>query len=89
MVSVPTDVPPTMIVVGATAKLIAGGRSAAMVIVSGDEPVPPALVALMVALVVPPAVGVPVITPVAVLTVKPTKRPVALKLVGRLFAVMV
>ena len=46
------------------------------------EPVPVPLVAVMVALVVPTAVGVPVIEPVAVFTVRPAGRPEALKLVG-------
>ena len=40
-------------------------------------PVPPALVALMVTLLVPAAVGVPVIAPVPVLMLKPAGRPVA------------
>ena len=40
-------------------------------------PVPPALVALMVTLLVPAAVGVPVISPVPVLMLKPAGRPVA------------
>ena len=40
-------------------------------------PAPPTLVALMVTLLVPAAVGVPVITPVPVLMLKPAGRPVA------------
>ena len=52
------------------------------------EPVPPALVALMVTLEVPAAVGVPEINPVVVLTLKPAGSPVALKLVGLLLAVI-
>jgi hypothetical protein len=47
------------------------------------------LVALMVTLVVPAVVGVPEITPVLVLTVRPAGSPVALKLVGLLVAVIV
>src|SRR5271155_1888258 len=42
------------------------------------EPVPLALVALMVTLLVPATVGVPVIAPVAVLTLSPAGSPVAL-----------
>ena len=40
-------------------------------------PVPPALVAEIVTLLVPAALGVPVIAPVPVLTLKPAGRPVA------------
>jgi len=54
--------------------------------VSVAEPVPPALVALIVMLVLAAAVGVPVISPVDVLTLKPAGSPVALKLVGLLLA---
>ena len=71
MVSVPTEVPPTMIVVGATAKLMVGGRRPAMVIMTLPLPVPPALVALRVTVVVPATLGVPVMAPVAVLRVSP------------------
>jgi len=46
------------------------------------EPVPPALVALIVTLVVPDALGVPDIAPVLVLTLNPAGSPVALKLAG-------
>ena len=42
------------------------------------DPVPPALVALMVTPVVLAPVGVPEMTPVAVLTARPAGRPVAL-----------
>ena len=52
-------------------------------------PVPVALVALNVTLDVPAAVGVPEMTPVAVLTESPAGNPVALKLVGLLVAVIV
>ena len=58
------------------------------VIFNVAEPVPPALVALIVTLDVPAAVGVPVIAPVEVLTLKPAGRPVALKLVGLLLALI-
>ena len=51
-------------------------------------PVPPALVALKVTLEVPAAVGVPEMSPVTVLIVKPLGSPVALKLVGLLVAVI-
>jgi hypothetical protein len=47
------------------------------------------LLAVMVTLVVPAVVGVPEITPVLVLTVRPGGKPVALKLVGLLVAVIV
>jgi hypothetical protein len=45
-------------------------------------PVPPAFVAPMLTLELPTAVGVPVISPVAVATLSPAGSPVALKLVG-------
>ena len=45
--------------------------------------------ALTVALKVPPAVGVPEITPVLVFTFKPGGRPIALNAVGALVAVIV
>ena len=47
------------------------------------------MLAVMVALKVPATVGVPDITPVAVLTDSPDGNPVAPKLVGELVAVMV
>jgi hypothetical protein len=50
--------------------------------------VPPAFVAPIVTLEVPVAVGVPLIAPVLVLTLKPAGNPVALKLVGELLAVI-
>src|ERR1700730_11909359 len=52
-------------------------------------PVPAAFVALNVTLDVPAVVGVPEMTPVAVLTESPAGNPVALKLVGLLLAVIV
>ncbi len=51
-------------------------------------PVPPALVALSVTLEVPAVVGVPEMSPVAVLIDRPAGNPVALKLVGLLEAVI-
>jgi hypothetical protein len=65
--------------------VIAGG---AIAIVSGRAalPVPPALVALRVTVEVAAAVGVPEISPVAVLIDKPAGKPVALYLVGVLVA---
>jgi hypothetical protein len=51
-------------------------------------PVPPALVALNETVEVPATVGVPVIAPVLVFTLNPTGKPVALKLVGLLLAVI-
>src|ERR1700730_880528 len=63
--------------------------AALMVKVNVAVPVPVPLVALNVTLDVPVAVGVPEMTPVAVLTESPAANPVALKLVGLLLAVMV
>jgi hypothetical protein len=60
-----------------------------MAMLSVAEPVPPAFVALIVALVVPTAVGVPVIAPVLVFTDNPAGKGVALKLLGKLVAVIV
>ena len=51
-------------------------------------PVPPALLALIVTLVVPVVVGVPLTCPVEVFTLKPAGNPVAAKLVGVLLAVI-
>jgi len=62
------------------------GFDNATVTVSVADPVPPALVALIVTVEVAAAVGVPVIWPVVVLTLKPAGSPVALKLVGLLLA---
>jgi hypothetical protein len=58
------------------------------VTVSVAVPVPPAFVAPRVTLDVPVAEGVPVMRPVAVFTDKPVGKPVALKLVGELLAVI-
>ena len=52
-------------------------------------PVPVTLLADIVMVLVPAVVGVPEMTPVAVFTVRPAGSPVALKLVGVFFAVMV
>jgi hypothetical protein len=72
------------------ALVIAGGAEAALIVkVNVADPVPAALVALNVTLDVPAAVGVPEMTPVAVLTESPAGNPVALKLVGLLVAVIV
>ena len=63
-----------------------------MVITRVELPVlhrPAPLLALMVTLVVPAAVGVPEITPVLVLTLRPADNGLALKLVGLLVAVIV
>src|SRR5437868_49728 len=54
-----------------------GEPAAAMVITSVALPVPPALVALIVTLVVAAAVGVPLIKPVVALKLSPAGRPVA------------
>ena len=52
-------------------------------------PVPNALVAEIVMLLVPDVVGFPEISPVAVFTLRPAGRLVAPKLIGVLLAVMV
>jgi hypothetical protein len=70
-------------------ELVMTGAAGLMVKVSVALPVPPALVALIVALYVPAVVGVPEISPVVVFTVKPAGSPVAPKLVGLLVAVIV
>jgi hypothetical protein len=53
------------------------------------DPVPAELLALIVTLVVPAAVGVPEMTPLVVLIDNPAGKPVAVKLVGLLLAVIV
>ena len=60
-----------------------------MVRVRVAVPVPVTLVAPRVTLEVPAAVGMPLIAPVEGLTERPAGRPVALKLVGELVAVIV
>lgn len=52
------------------------------------EPVPVAFVALSVTLEFPGVVGVPEITPVEVLTLRPAGKPIAEKLVGEFVAVI-
>jgi hypothetical protein len=59
--------------------------SVALALLQGLAP----LLAVMVTLVVPAVVGVPEITPVLALTLRPGGKPVALKLVGLLVAVIV
>jgi hypothetical protein len=58
--------------------LLITGAGGLMVKVRVAVPVPPALVAPIVTDEVPTAVGVPVIFPVLVATLKPAGRPVAL-----------
>ena len=58
------------------------------VIESIAEPVPPVLTALMVAVNVPLAVGVPEISPVDAVTPNPGGRPVAPKLLASLLAMI-
>ena len=58
--------------------LVITGAAAVMVSVRVALPVPPALVAPSVTVEVPAEVGVPEISPVAVLTDKPAGKPVAL-----------
>jgi hypothetical protein len=66
----------------------AAGKLALIVMLKVLVPVPPALVALSVTLVVAAVVGVPEISPVVVLTVSPAGNPVALKEVGLFEAVI-
>jgi hypothetical protein len=72
----------------AVAALVITGVAGLIVNVSVSVPVPPALVALKVTLVVAAVVGVPEIRPVVVLTVRPAGNPVALKEVGLFEAVI-
>jgi hypothetical protein len=65
------------------------GGTALTVRASVAAPVPFALVAPIVTLVVPETVGVPLITPVDVLTERPAGSGEALKLAGEFVAVMV
>jgi hypothetical protein len=58
------------------------------VIVSVALPVPPALLALIVELKVPVALGVPLIAPVPAFTLRPAGKLLAEKLVGLLLAAM-
>ena len=58
--------------------LMTGAATAALTVrVKVALPVPPALVALMVTLLVPATDGVPVMAPVPVLMLKPAGKPVA------------
>jgi hypothetical protein len=68
--------------------LVIDGLPKVTVSVSVAVPVPPALVAPIVTLELPTAVGVPVMSPVAVAMVSPAGRPVALNDVGVLLAVI-
>ena len=65
--------------------MIAGG-AARMEIVSVAFPVPPELVALMVAVEFPAVVGLPEIRPVVAFTLKPAGKPDAPNEVGLLVA---
>ena len=68
--------------------LVIAGAGGLIVNVTAMLPVPPALVADTVTDDVAAVVGVPEIRPVAVLTLNPAGKPVALKLVGLLLAVI-
>ena len=68
--------------------LVMTGVGGLTVKVSVWSPVPWSLLAEIVIVMVATVVGVPEIRPVAVFTLRPAGRPVALKLVGVLFAVM-
>jgi hypothetical protein len=81
--------PPAAVQVGLS-ELIVGAvliviTRVAVAVLQGVAP----LLAVMVTLVVPPVVGVPEITPVLVLTVRPLGSGLAVKLVGLLVAVIV
>ena len=67
---------------------VAVDPEATMLRASVAEPVPTELVALSATLKLPVAVGVPETRPVEVLTESPAGKPVALKLVGLLLAVI-
>lgn len=77
---------PTVAVV--VAALVIKGAGGLATTVRVCVPVPPALLAEIVMVLVPAAVGAPEIRPVAVLILNPAGKPVALKLVGALFAVI-
>ena len=64
--------------VAVVALVITGVGGGLMVMVRVALPVPPALLALIVTVKVPEAVGVPEISPVEVFTVKPAGNGVAL-----------
>ena len=71
------------------ALVIAGAGIGLTVNVRVKLPVPLSLLAERVIVLVPAVVGVPEMTPVEEFTVRPAGNPVALKLLGVLFAVMV
>ena len=73
----------------AVAALVITGTRGFTVNNSVRLPIPPALLALIVMVLLPTVVGVPEMTPVSGLMLKPAGRPVAAKLVGALSAVMV
>ena len=73
----------------AMVELVITGMAILIVIVRVALPVPPALLALIVTVYVPVVVGVPEMSPVAAVNVRPGGRePVAAKLVGLLVAVI-
>ena len=72
----------------AVKELLITGVVVATVTTKVAVPVPALLMAPIETLEVPADVGVPVIAPVAVFTERPAGRPVALKLVGELLAVI-
>ena len=65
------------------------GAGTSIINVKSMLPVPLVFEALKVTVNVPDAAGVPEITPVVVLMLRPAGKPLALKLVGELMAVMV
>jgi len=69
--------------------LVIVGAVAKTEIVRVPLPVPPALVALIATVDIPALLGVPLITPVAVLIVSPAGRPLAPYDVGLLLPVIV
>ena len=73
----------------AVAALVITGILGLTVKVSDWFPVPPRLLAEIVMVMALAVVGVPEMKPVEEFTVRPAGSPVALKLVGVLFAVMV
>ena len=77
-----------MVWAGAVVALVTAGLAGLMVRARIAFPVPPLLVAPSVTFPLQTAVGVPVIAPVDGLTERPAGKPVALKLVGELLAVI-
>ena len=73
---------------GAVLVMVGATVAAEIVTVSAWVPVPPALVAVIDAAKAPVTDGMPLITPVPVLTVSPVGNPLAPKLVGVLVAVI-